>query len=475
MATTSPSLRAAANEAVVDPVRPLIGLIWCLPILWTIGGERLLFPILAIAWLLPKIRKSDNRALTMIAPLWWFAGFLLLSLLSITQINTDSRIITFVWDFSIYLGFFSAMLFINKNLTEFAQIERVMFHLVMFSVVTQLVALTYFVFGSWRYNSIIGQLLPASLQDTMIGKGVLMRAVGRELYLLGINERVKSIFSSSIHFGTVLMMTIALTAYFVTVSKGWRKAFYVGVIFSSAVLLLYSQSRTAMLLSVVMVIGIWTLVVLSRSRAFGPQMVAAALGILFVFALMFTIIAWQDISSFIQDVFIESRASSFENRSEIYSQTIQRIFEDPIIGHGTQTDVPGLSYPLGSHNWFLSILFKHGLVAFLPFMVFLTGVLGCAIANVFRTFADRKARIMAIVLGVWLVGYLLLCLTIEPVVDAMHLFHAGCMMGAILTLPNMAQKVPAGARKAGGRLRPLGQPLRYGAGATAIRRVGREG
>lgn len=442
-------VEAALADSRMAAIRPLIVLIWLLPALWLIGGERLLFPLLAVGLLLPKVKKEGTSRLSMNAPAWWLLGFIAASFVSAIQINNEMRIVTFLWDFTIYLGYFTTILFVTKTVDGFDQIKRIVFHLVIFSVFAQLIASTYFTIGSWRYESLIGQLLPSGFRDTMIGKGILARAVGKELWLLGINERVKSIFSSSIHFGTFLMMTMPLAMFLVTTSKGRARWLAFLVLASSAVFLLYSQSRTAMVLSIVMLLACYATVQASRSRAFGPPMLAAIGLIASLVVGAIAAIFWSDISESIAELFIESRAASFDNRAAIYTQTIDWIFRQPILGYGTQTDVPGLGYPLGSHNWYLAVLFKHGLVAFVPFLFFLASVVSCAVGNIFRNYQSREVLVLAISLSCWFFCYMLLCLTIEPVVDAIHLFVAGCLVGIILTLPKLAKKTDLSGRGRG--------------------------
>jgi hypothetical protein len=441
----APLARESIKDSTIE-IRPLLILIWSLPLLWLIGGERLMFPFLAVGLLLPRV-KMGGRTLSLSLPAWWFLAFLAASFISITQISTDVRIITFVWDASIYIGFFCVLLFITKNVTEFVQIRTLLVHIVLFGVVAQLFASTYFTFGSWRYESVIGQLLPGNLRNTMIGRGVLVRAVGKELWLLGINERVKAFFSSSIHFGTVLMMVIGVSVYFLGVLKGSRWWMALALLISSAVFLLYSQSRTAMVLSVLMVTVSILVVSMARSRAFGPALVGALFAGVMLAVGAFAALFWDQVWASIQDVFIESRAASFENRTEIYRQTLEWITRQPIFGYGTQTDVPGLGYPLGSHNWYLSVLFKHGLIAFIPFIIFILSVLTCSVVNVFRRYPNAEPRILSIILTCWLGCYLALCLTIEPVVDAMHMLITACLFGIILIMPKFAASASEAVRK----------------------------
>lgn len=430
-------LAAVPSKRVPSSIRPLIGLIWSLPLLWALGGDRLFFPVIVLVALTSKALSQPRGSLRMTRPLWWLFTFLVISFVSISQISEVSRIITFVWDYLIFASFFMTILFVTKNVNDYSEFRRLLFHILAFSLFSQLIAISYFVFGSWKYNSIIGELLPAGFSDTMTGRNVLLRAVGKELYLLGLSERLKSIYSSAIHFGAVLMLSVSIAMFFIFTSRGWKKIMYLVVAASSVTLLVYSQSRTAIALTAIMIPAILIAGTLARSRLFNTTTATLVAGISLLGISALAALLWPEVSALVQDVFVESRASSFDSRSEIYIKTLRWLMVNPLFGYGTQVDVPGLSYPLGSHNWYLGIWFKHGAIALLCFIGFAYFLARSAIKNMFKDYVVAGSKFMAISLGVWAIGYLALCMTIEPIVDAIHVFLAGCVFGIILSTPKL--------------------------------------
>ena len=64
-------------------------------------------------------------------------------------------------------------------------------------------------------------------------------------------------------------------------------------------------------------------------------------------------------------------AGSVDARSAVYRSTVSGFLERPLLGWGTERDIPGQRYPAGSHSTYLGVLYKHGLVGF----VCLLGVL----------------------------------------------------------------------------------------------------
>ena len=53
---------------------------------------------------------------------------------------------------------------------------------------------------------------------------------------------------------------------------------------------------------------------------------------------------------------------------KIYIQTFYSFLERPFFGWGTERDVKGLAYPLGSHSYYLGTLYKQGVVGFSLFI-----------------------------------------------------------------------------------------------------------
>ena len=69
------------------------------------------------------------------------------------------------------------------------------------------------------------------------------------------------------------------------------------------------------------------------------------------------------------DLLLYSRGEGSANtRMKIYIQTFNSFLERPIFGWGTERDVKGLAYPLGSHSYYLGTLYKQGIVGFSLFI-----------------------------------------------------------------------------------------------------------
>jgi O-antigen ligase len=69
------------------------------------------------------------------------------------------------------------------------------------------------------------------------------------------------------------------------------------------------------------------------------------------------------------DMALYSRGEGSANtRYKIYVKTFESFLERPFFGWGTERDVKGLAYPLGSHSYYLGTLYKQGIIGFLIFI-----------------------------------------------------------------------------------------------------------
>jgi len=75
------------------------------------------------------------------------------------------------------------------------------------------------------------------------------------------------------------------------------------------------------------------------------------------------------------DFALYSRGEGSANaRSKIYIQTFESFLERPIFGWGTERDVKGLAYPLGSHSYYLGTLYKQGVAGLVLFLSIIANV-----------------------------------------------------------------------------------------------------
>lgn len=440
----SPVLRASPEQAVrklraQSEARPIVMILWAGPLLWFIGGERLLLPYFAIATCLFSGGKALLSPSNFKGPVLWLFVLLGMQLLSVLQISTTLRYITFIWDYSIYIGFFFIFSYVSMRVNYFDAFLIIIKHMVFVLIACHLLALTYFVV-QWDYSSILGKILPDQLRNTPMGRNIEFRSMGRKLYFFGlIDDRLSSIFLTSIHYGAATYIVTPFCLFLALSARGLRTYFWGGVFLGSAAVLIYTQSRTAMVLA-----GVAVPVILFFNRVRNTALFSKAVFLFVAFLLAGAVLGgmfvfWDYLTASFSAFFIESRASSADQRFEIYALTWQYFKDNPIFGYGTQTSVPGMLIPIGSHNWYFAIFYKHGILAGIPFLLFLGAVLRLLFKALFLKVPPAHSyRSLVIVLFVTTLGYLALVLTIEPLVDCVHIFLAAILLAMAANIGRLA-------------------------------------
>jgi O-antigen ligase len=418
-------------------LRHLIYYIWALPVLWVIGGERLLAPMILIVLSLGAIRPIHR----MPRVLFFFLLFLMACLFSVIQVSSLERYLTFFWDFSIYLSLFLVAWALSRKVKSYEAAELLLKHMVLVMFVFNLMAFSYFFVGSIKFNTLMGYLLPGSIKATAVGSKIAVHSLGRDLWFVGINTRLGSIFMSSMQYAAALQVILPISLYFLVKSKGVNKLFYLSVVASMLVALVFSQGRTAIVLSSAAILVYALLVPFSHMRQFSSISMAFLLVLLGLPFAFFILIFSQDIYHLYETYFLETRASSAEERFQVYTMSISEILRSPVFGYGTQTTVDDLTVPLGSHNWYLAVLFKHGLLGFIPFSFFILLVQSVAFQLMFvsRKILNGTARLLGVTLFVSAFFHAILCLTAEPVVDATHVLIISVVYGLSLALIKLSR------------------------------------
>jgi len=421
-----------ARIALPPLVNRIIKLIWFLPLFWLIGGERLLLPVALIL----ATYKHALPLRSLPRPLVYLFFFLVAYLISIVALDSGARYITFVWDFAIYLSMFFIVLALARQRLSFKEAEILIKHVVIFVFAANLLAFTYFVFGGWSFSTPLGFILPGSIKSGAIGSKIATHGVGRELYFAGLTTRLASFFVSSMQYAAVILISLPATYYFISAAKGGKKLIYIIPFVCLLIAGLFAQGRTAIVLGVLALAFMVPLMAISKTRIWGKGVFnAVILGILGV-ALIGLVLSFSYLSAEFQTYFVDARASSASERFEVYTRSGEAFTESPIIGHGSQVDEEDLAIPLGSHNWYLGVLFKHGLLGFLPFVAFLLSVLIASykLAFVRGRATDKNARAFGFMLLTTVGSHCALCITAEPVVDAIHIFIISIYYGVIISM-----------------------------------------
>lgn len=438
--------------------RPVVGLLASMPVLWLLGGERLVSPILvagvtvAAALGRPAVRRGLPSALG------WAVVFLAAYLVSGFQVEGAGRVLTFLWDFSLYFASFCLMFSVYRYARTPDDIRAILRAAVALMVFSHALTTWHLLFGPIEFETLLGRLLPGEVRATATGQMVAFHSVGRDLWFFGLGDRVSGIFGPSIHLGSAILLSIPIIYVLASEAKGVRRLSWTAFAVLSLVILVYSQARTAMVITAGTLPALLLSGRLARSRLVTMRLIvpiAAFAAIVFLAAGLSLAPAAEEAA---RGFFVDARRSSADTRFEIYRQTAAAIVENPVTGHGTQRDVSDLRYPLGSHSWYLAILYKHGLLGFVPFLAFLVSVHAAGIRALRRYRGDPATRRLVVGIVVALLGHAALVTTVEPIVSALHLYMFAVLAGAAITI---------------GRMRPIGAGTEAGTETCAGTRVAR--
>lgn len=418
----------------------LLGLVWSagVPLLWLLGIEQAVWPALSIGLLLllgAHSRVVFSRALLPV--IWAALLFLAAMLASGVQVREGHRLLSFSRDLSVY----ASALMVFMLAAEAARREqfalRLLWHLSAFVLLMNVAVLSYILIGPWELTSVVSSVLPGSIRATPTGARMVTKAVAGDLYFLGLTSvRARGWFSSGIQYGAAMVLLLPVLWWGVK-ATGRNNRLVLAALVTTLVCFPFSQSRTALVVFVLLPFLAWVASNLldGRFRAI-LKLVAGGASLLAGMAVVVLSIL-PNVIDLVRTLFVEVRAGSFLARVEVYRLTLEGILERPLTGWGTQRDLPGLRYPIGSHNWPLGVAYKYGAIGL--FAASLT--LGATLRRLFggRTGLPEDALWAgfrkAVCVGT--LGYLLISLTLEPIVDAigLHLFAVlvGAAVGGNLT------------------------------------------
>jgi polysaccharide biosynthesis protein PslJ len=408
-----------------------VGLLWSLgvPAMWVLGVEQLAWwlcttALLAIVLVRRPLHLSHGPRLVA----YYWVLFLFAIVLAGVQVSESRRIISFARDLSVYASCLSVFLLVATARTAGSR-ATLLWHLTFFFLVTGLTSLTYVVIGSWSIESIFGQLVPSWLADTTTGSRIIRKTVAAPLSFFGIiGVRVRGFFFSSIQYGGVILLVLPVLAWSMRHNPRGRLmsklAFFVGLI-----CLFYTQSRTALAMLLLLPIIHHASGALIEAKGFLSRRLVILMGELLVSTAIIGAALGPLIMETFEAVFVLERAGSFSARMGVYQATFAGIMERPLLGWGTQRDIPGLLFPAGSHNWPLGIIYKYGLLGTFPWAIMIL----LALRGVFRTpdpvFERQEDQAFRRAIGTGILAYLVVTLTLEPINDAIAIHTFAALLG----------------------------------------------
>ncbi|WP_130011472.1 O-antigen ligase family protein [Serinicoccus sediminis] len=344
----SPSARAAV------PAWPLGALLAGYPVWWALGVVDFAWIIFAALQVLFLVQGGAVRA-----PRWfglWLA-FLVWMTLSVTQLDTFSRLIGFGYRHLIYLSATVVFLYIYNGRQRLH--DRFMLGLItVYWLITVAGGFLGMLLPTTVVRTPLARVLPGFLLNNELVNHMVVRRFAQydPNSFFGVDPRPSAPFLYTNNWGNAYSLMLPFVILYLLHVRGRR--------------------RFWLLLPVLPLSFIPAAATLNRGMFLGLAIAAVYLGVRYllrgrpIVLISLTLASLLGLSAFAVSSFdeeISSRVqetSTTEDRAEIYIQTLRSVQENPILGLGaprpsTNPNIP----PVGTHGQFWIVIHSHGLPA----------------------------------------------------------------------------------------------------------------
>ena len=351
----------------------LFYLILMFPIWWFLGVEQFIwfFFVLLIFiqfCFLNKMKFYINSAILI------FALFIVIYIISFFNIIESMRYITYFRNLSTYLTSFMILVIIWNIIDEWWQVEKLLKAIVIVMFLSSIIGVLAFSTDFFRFNfkSLMGYIMPSFISETDYGSVIANRNLGFFNWFIIFGEyfRISSFFLYSTMFSATLAFTLPIVLYFRVTNQGFIKKFYTLIFCFMFLALLLTTGRVAI---IAFLIG-WILfkIISIKSIAIKGSIILISI---FIISTTIIILYYFGFIDPLINLMIYSRGEGSANaRARIYIETFQGFFEKPIFGWGTERDMKGMTYPLGSHSYYLGTLYKQGILGLVLFLSLLFSI-----------------------------------------------------------------------------------------------------
>jgi O-Antigen ligase len=361
------------------PILDLGILIGLIPLWWLLGVESLVLPV-GIALISIKMLILRKWRIWFPTTAKFLAIFLLMYLISGLFIVEPIRWITFFRNFSVFLSIFLLHVIILNSVRSWNDVH---FLLEIGVFLVGIAALLGFlaIIGIWRptFTSPFGAMLPGWIANSSYGQTFVSRSLGRLGYfqVIGRYFRVKSLFTFPTLYASTLIYAIPIIVFLHQGSRSFRDNLYFKVIFLlSLINLIFTTGRTALL--ALFLSGIFYFIFIKKKNTSMKLLIVFVSLCIFLVLLASLFQIEQVLKLFhldaLMDLLVSGRGASTEQRLIVYSETIKGWMQRPVFGWGTERDIPEFKFPAGSHSLYLALLYRHGIVGFLVFLLVLYSV-----------------------------------------------------------------------------------------------------
>ena len=336
-------------------------LVLLFPMWWFLGMEQFLWffaiGIIFIQFLIFNKLQFRTNTITLL-----LAFFLVAYGISFFSIVEKIRYITYFRNLSTYLTALMLLIITWNVIDKWWQVEKLLKAVIVVMLIASIVGILGFSFEIFRiqFKSLTGYFLPNAISKTGYGSVIAVRNIGFYNWFMGIGNyfRISSFFLYSTMFSSTLAITLPIALFLININKGRVKKFYVFSAVMMGLALLFTTGRVAIMAFFIGYVIFRFLMI----KSFAKKIII--FGIFFMMSSIFLL--YLELTGFLYqiiDLLLYSRGQGSANsRIKIYTQTFSSFLERPIFGWGTERDVKGLAYPMGSHSYYLGTLYKQGIV-----------------------------------------------------------------------------------------------------------------
>ena len=349
-------------------INELYWIILLFPLWWILGVEQF-FWFLSVTCIFLQFLFFNKLKFHINLVIILFSVFLIIYGISFFAITEKMRYITYFRNISTYITSFLLLVITWNVIDRWGQIEKLLKAIIIVMVIASIMAIAAFSSEYFRlaFKSATGYILPSFISNTGYGGVIANRNVGYLNWFFGFGNyfRPSSLFLYSTMFASTLAITLPVAMFFRNISSGRKKIFYSFVIVLLTIALICTTGRVA-ILSFILAYFIF---IFFKIRS----MAIKTLFILFLIFISLLFLFWlhdTGILYLIIDFVLNARGEgSVNTRGKIYIETFNNFLERPFFGWGTERDIMGLAYPLGSHSYYLGTLYKQGITGFFCFML----------------------------------------------------------------------------------------------------------
>ena len=302
----------------------------------------------------------------------WF-GFLLLMVLSATQLNQFQNLLSWGWRATIYLGSTFMFLYVLNTSRTSLPARRIANILAAFWVLTVVGGLVGMALPNHTFSSLMSKLVSHKLLSNAFVKALVIPETTGGKVFHGTNiYRVKAPFIYTNQWGSAFALTLpfAFAVITKTRSKATRNIF-IGLLIISIAPLVFSLDRGSWLSA-----GLgaaYAMFRLSRGRGRTARMARAARALMVAGVLILAIVLISPLGSLI--LLRADNGYGDTHRQILYSSSLTLAARSPILGYGSPVSLnvldpnapPGPS--IGTHGSLWTVMVSNGI----PAVVFFVG------------------------------------------------------------------------------------------------------